>query len=109
MGLKYVSAYLLTVLSGKDEPTSADLKKIIEAAGGEFDSALADKLISEMKGKVVHEVIAKGREQLQGFGGGGGGAAAGGAAAGGDAPAAEAKKEEVVEEEEEEMEFDLFD
>ena len=50
MGLKYVSSYLMTVLSGKDEPTAADLKKIIEAAGGEFDSALAEKLCSEMKG-----------------------------------------------------------
>ena len=62
-----------------------------------------------LSGKVVHEVIAEGREKLQGFGGGGGGGAAAGSGGDGGAAPAEAKKEEVVEEEEEEMEFDLFD
>jgi len=109
MGMKYVSAYLMNVLGGKDSPSAKDVEATLSAAGLECDSALASKLCSELQGKSVQELIEKNRESLKGFGGGGGGGAAaggGGAAAGG---AAEAKKEEVVEEEEEEdMDFDLF-
>lgn len=79
----------------------------------EYDESIASKLVSELDGKVVHEVVAAGKEKLKGFGGGGGGVAVGGGG-GGAAPAAGGgaeKKEEkkvVEEEEEEEMEFDLF-
>ncbi|CAD7928561.1 unnamed protein product [Amoebophrya sp. A25] len=109
MGLKYVAAYLLEVLAGKEEPTAADLQRVIESVG-DFDSAVAEKLCSEMKSTCVHEVIAAGKEKLQGFGGGSGGSAAGAAAASGGAAAAEEKKEGAPpEEEEDDMEFDLFD
>merc|ERR550514_2016154 len=109
--MKYVSAYLMAVLSGKDSVSAKDVAKILEAGGVECDSALAEKLCSELEGKNIQEVVEAGRESIKGFGGGSGGGAApaaGGAAAGGAAPA-EAKKEAVVEEEEEEMDFDLFD
>merc|ERR1719468_1311255 len=112
MGLKYVAAYLMSVLAGKESPTAADIKKIVESVDSEYDEEIANKLISELAGKTVHEVIAEGKEKLKGFGGGGGGPAVGGGGGGGgggEAAAAEAKKEEVVEEEEEEdMDFDLF-
>jgi len=109
MGMKYVSAYLMNVLSGKDSPSAKDIEKTLTAAGIECDSALATKLCSELEGKSVHELIEKNRESLKGFGGGGGGGG-GGAAAGGDAgaPAAAAAAAPVEEEEEEEMDFDLF-
>ena len=78
----------------------------------EYDEELASKLVSELEGKAVHEIIAAGKEKLKGFGGGGGG---GGAVAGGGAAAdapKEGKKEEkkaaVEEEEEEDLDFDLF-
>ena len=111
MGMKYVSAYLMSVVSGKENPSAGDVEKILKAGGLECDSALAKKLCSELEGKTICEVIEAGREQIKSFGGGGGGgaaAASGGdaAAAGGDAaPAAAA----AVEEEEEDMDFDLFD
>eukprot|EP00419_Tripos_fusus_P054214 CAMPEP_0172799320 /NCGR_PEP_ID=MMETSP1075-20121228/1810_1 /TAXON_ID=2916 /ORGANISM="Ceratium fusus, Strain PA161109" /LENGTH=102 /DNA_ID=CAMNT_0013636993 /DNA_START=65 /DNA_END=369 /DNA_ORIENTATION=+ len=102
MGLKYVAAYLMSVLAGNDSPSAADIQKILESVESEYDEGIASKLVSELEGKTVHEVIAEGKEKLKGFGGGGGGGGfaaggggGGGAAAAGDAPAAEAKKEAV--------------
>eukprot|EP00397_Hematodinium_sp_SG-2012_P069829 GEMP01123004.1.p1 GENE.GEMP01123004.1~~GEMP01123004.1.p1 ORF type:complete len:112 (+),score=42.92 GEMP01123004.1:24-359(+) len=107
--LKYAAAYLLAVTAGKDVK-KGDLEKILTAVGIEFDGAVADKLISELSGKTIHEVIAGGRDKLKNFGGGGAPAAGGAAACGGGAaaPAAAAAAAPVEEEEEEEMEFDLF-
>ncbi|CAJ1352185.1 unnamed protein product, partial [Effrenium voratum] len=108
MGMKYVAAYLMASLAGKT-PTADDIKKILESVESEYDESIASKLISELDGKVVHEVVAAGKEKLKKFGGGGGGGVAVAAAGGGDAPAAKKEEKKVVEEEEEEeMDFDLF-
>eukprot|EP00429_Kryptoperidinium_foliaceum_P062659 CAMPEP_0176078362 /NCGR_PEP_ID=MMETSP0120_2-20121206/39187_1 /TAXON_ID=160619 /ORGANISM="Kryptoperidinium foliaceum, Strain CCMP 1326" /LENGTH=117 /DNA_ID=CAMNT_0017412107 /DNA_START=76 /DNA_END=427 /DNA_ORIENTATION=+ len=111
MGMKYAAAYLMAVLAGKEAPTAADLQKILESVEAEYDAEVAEKLVSELSGKTVHEVVAAGKEKLKGFGGGGGGgvavaAAAGGGGGGGAAPVA-AKEEKKVVEEEEEEEMDL--
>uniref|UniRef100_A0A7S2J5S1 60S acidic ribosomal protein P2 n=1 Tax=Alexandrium andersonii TaxID=327968 RepID=A0A7S2J5S1_9DINO len=114
MTLKYVAAYLMSALAGNESPSAADIQKILESVESDYDESIASKLVSEMEGKTIHEVIASGKEKLKGFGGGGGGGgvavAAGGGGGGGAAPAAEKKEEKKVEEEEEEedMEFDLF-
>lgn len=105
MGMKYVAAYLMAALAGKDSPSADDIKKILESVESEYDESIASKLVSELDGKTVHEVVAEGKEKLKGFGGGGGGGPAIGGGGGAAAPAAEAKKEEKkVEEEEEEEE-----
>lgn len=103
MGMKYVAAYLMAALAGKESPSADDIKAILDSVDSEYDEGIASKLVSELEGKVVHEVVKAGKEKLKGFGGGGGGG-------GGAAPAAEKKEEKKVveEEEEEEMEFDLF-
>eukprot|EP00930_Biecheleria_cincta_P059947 TRINITY_DN45660_c0_g1_i1.p2 TRINITY_DN45660_c0_g1~~TRINITY_DN45660_c0_g1_i1.p2 ORF type:complete len:116 (-),score=48.44 TRINITY_DN45660_c0_g1_i1:58-405(-) len=114
MSMKYCAAYLMAVLAGKESPSADDIKSILGSVESEFDASVAEKLVSELAGKTVHEVIKEGKEKLKSFGGGGGGgggavAAAGGGGGGG--AAAEAKKEEknvVVEEEEEDVDFDLF-
>ena len=114
MGLKYCAAYLMAVLAGNESPSAADIQKILESVEAEYDSEIAEKLVSELSGKAVDEIIKEGKEKLKGFGGGGGGAPAAGAAAGGGGGAAAggaAKEEKKVveeEEEEEEMDFDLF-
>ncbi|CAK8990679.1 unnamed protein product [Durusdinium trenchii] len=67
----------------------------------EQDESIASKLVSELEGKVVHEVVAAGKEKLKGFGGGGGGGAAvavgggGGGGGGGEAAAKKAKMGKV--------------
>jgi len=81
--------------------------------GVEADAADVSKLLGELEGKNVMEVIAAGREKLASVPAGGAVAASGGgggggdaAAAGGAAPAVEEKEEE---EEDEDMGFSLFD
>lgn len=77
----------------------------MHAVGVEADAADVERLLKELEGKDIHELIAAGREKLQSVPSGGAVAAAapaaggaGGAAAGGAAPAA--KKEEPSEEDE---------
>ncbi|ORX39381.1 60s acidic ribosomal protein-domain-containing protein [Kockovaella imperatae] len=116
--MKHIAAYLLLQLGGNTSPSAADIKSLLETAGAEADDSQLDKLISELEGKDINELIAEGSSKLASVpsgGGGGGGAAAasGGAAAGGaaaaDAPAEEAKKEEEKEESDDDMGFGLFD
>mmetsp|Transcript_91624 Transcript_91624/g.165455 ORF Transcript_91624/g.165455 Transcript_91624/m.165455 type:complete len:115 (-) Transcript_91624:432-776(-) len=104
MGMKYVAAYLMAVLAGNDSPSAADLKKILGSVEAEYDEAIAEKLVSELAGKTVHEIVKEGKEKIKAFGGSGGGGAA--PAAGAAAPAGGAAKAEkkVVEEEADEEE-----
>eukprot|EP01123_Difflugia_compressa_P014084 TRINITY_DN69_c0_g1_i2.p1 TRINITY_DN69_c0_g1~~TRINITY_DN69_c0_g1_i2.p1 ORF type:complete len:117 (-),score=44.21 TRINITY_DN69_c0_g1_i2:133-483(-) len=115
--MRHVAAYLLAKLGGKENPTEADITTILEAAGVEADTEKISKLLSELEGKDLNEVLAAGRAKLSAVpsGGGGGGARSGGAAAssassGGGAPKQEeeAEKEKEPSEEEEAMTFDLF-
>ncbi len=82
-----------------------------KTVGLEADHDEVSKLISDLEGKDINEVISEGLGRLSSVPSGGAVAAAGGAAAGaaagGDAPAEEAKVEE--EEEDEDMGFSLFD
>uniref|UniRef100_A0A7S2J6U2 60S acidic ribosomal protein P2 n=1 Tax=Alexandrium andersonii TaxID=327968 RepID=A0A7S2J6U2_9DINO len=115
MAMKYLGAYLLAVLGGKESPSSDDIKAILEAGGIDIDESMISKVCERMDGKQAHELISTGFGKFAACGGGGGGG--GGAAApaagggGGGGGAAEEKKEEKKveeEEEEEDMEFDLF-
>nr|AAN52372.1 ribosomal protein P2 [Branchiostoma belcheri] len=115
--MRYVAAYLLAVLGGNANPSAGDIKKILGSVGIDADDERLNKVISELNGKDIEEVMAAGRGKLSSMPSGGGVAVAaggGGAAAGGGAaPAAEEKKEEKKEESEEEsdedMGFGLFD
>ncbi|CAE7296562.1 FCPA [Symbiodinium necroappetens] len=132
MAMKYLGAYLMAVLGGKElwvrseSPSAEDIKTILEArlaiskevrrlvqAGGiSYEDDLITKICERMEGKQAHELIKEGFGKFAACGGGGGGGGSGGAApaagGGGDAPAAEEKKKVEEEEEEEEMDFDLF-
>ncbi|KAG9336334.1 hypothetical protein JZ751_002681 [Albula glossodonta] len=114
--MRYVAAYLLAALGGNDAPQSKDIKKILESVGIEADDTRMEKVISELNGKNVEEVISQGFSKLASVPSGGAVAVASSAAAGGGAaaaaPAAEEKKEEKKEESEEsddDMGFGLFD
>ncbi|XP_053214806.1 60S acidic ribosomal protein P2-like [Panonychus citri] len=114
--MRYLSAYLLATLGGNSNPSIDDISGILSSVGIEVDKERATKVIAELKGKNVAELIAAGSTKLasvpSGGGGGGGAAAPSGDAAKGDSPAKESKKEEKKEEEEEEdddMGFGLFD
>ncbi|XP_055505661.1 ribosomal protein, large P2, like isoform X2 [Leucoraja erinacea] len=114
--MRYVAAYLLAVLGGNEAPASKDIKKILDSVGIEADDERLNKVISELKGKNVGDVIAAGNAKLASVPSGGAVAvsAAGAAApaAGAAAAATEDKKEEKKDESEEsddDMGFGLFD
>ncbi|MFT7806961.1 60S acidic ribosomal protein P2-like [Arapaima gigas] len=98
-------------------PQAKDIKKILDSVGIETDESRMEKVISELNGKDVNNVITQGYGKLASMPVGGAVAvassaapAAGGAAA--PAAAAEEKKEEKKEESEEsddDMGFGLFD
>ncbi|KAL9112057.1 MAG: hypothetical protein Q9227_003677 [Pyrenula ochraceoflavens] len=112
--MKHLAAYLLLGLAGNTSPSSDDVKKVLESVGIDADEDRLEKLLSELEGKDIQELISEGSSKLASVpsgGGGGAGPAAGGAAAAGGGAAEEAKeekKEEEAEESDEDMGLDLF-
>jgi large subunit ribosomal protein LP2 len=115
--MKHLAAYLLLGLAGNTDPSSDDIKGVLSSVGIDADEERLDKLIEELKGKDINELISEGSTKLAsvpsgGAGGAAGAPAAGGAAAGGEAAAEEEKepeKEAEKEESDEDMGFGLFD
>uniref|UniRef100_A0A7S1XG57 60S acidic ribosomal protein P2 n=1 Tax=Compsopogon caeruleus TaxID=31354 RepID=A0A7S1XG57_9RHOD len=114
--MKYLSAYMLAVMGGNESPTEDVIRGILSSVGAEIDDTILAKVMSELEGKDLMDVMAAGREKLASVpvGGavavGGGAGATGAVDAGGDAPAAaEEEKKEEEEEEDEDMGFSLFD
>jgi hypothetical protein len=58
--MRHVAAYLLAVLGGNDQPSEADIKKILSSVGIDADDAQLKKVVSELKGKNLEEVLAEG-------------------------------------------------
>ncbi|EEH33642.1 60S acidic ribosomal protein P2 [Paracoccidioides lutzii Pb01] len=113
--MKHLAAYLLLGLGGNTSPSADDIKTVLGAVGIDADVERLEKLIAELKGKNLDELISEGSTKLASVPSGGAGAApaaagAASAAAGG-APAAEKEevKEEEKEESDEDMGFGLFD
>ena len=114
--MRYVAAYLLAVLGGNENPTAADIEKILGSVGIDVDEEKLSKVISELKGKNISEVIAEGQGKLSAVPCGGAVIAGGDASAkGGDSKEEpkeekkEEKKEESEEESDDDMGFGLFD
>ncbi|CCX13538.1 60s acidic ribosomal protein-domain-containing protein [Pyronema domesticum] len=111
--MKHLAAYLLLTLAGNASPSAEDVKAVLSSVGVEADADRLEKLISELAGKSIDELIAEGSSKLASVPSGGAapaassGAAAGGSAAAADEPAKEEAKEE--EESDEDMGFGLFD
>ncbi|KAK3083796.1 hypothetical protein FSP39_003293 [Pinctada imbricata] len=110
--MRYVAAYLLASLGGNTAPSAADLEKIIGSVGIEAEADKVKKIIGELKGKDLEELITEGQSKLASVPSGGAVAAGGGGAA----PAAEAKEEKKEEkkpepesESDDDMGFGLFD
>lgn len=108
--MKHVAAYMLATLGGVEQPSVADIKKILSAAGIETEESRAEQLIASLNGKNVEEVVGSGMSKLASMPAGGSASAAP-AAASAAAPAAakEEAKKEVKEESDDDMGFGLFD
>lgn len=62
--MRYVAAYLLATLGGKASPSQNDIEKILSSVGIEADTEKLKKVISELNGKSVDELIAQGIASL---------------------------------------------
>jgi large subunit ribosomal protein LP2 len=111
--MRYVAAYLLAVLGGNENPSDADVKKILSSVGIDVDAESLKKVISQLKGKNLEELMAEGRKKLASMPTAGPAVAAApvaaAAAAKTEAPKAKEKEPEPEPEEDEDMGFGLFD
>lgn len=58
--MRYVAAYLLAVLGGKTSPNQNDIEKILSSVGIETDGEKLKKVIAELNGKSIEELISQG-------------------------------------------------
>ncbi|XP_077281386.1 ribosomal protein LP2 [Temnothorax americanus] len=113
--MRYVAAYMLAVLGGKASPSQNDIEKILSSVGIEADAEKLKKVIVDLNGKPIDELITQGREKLSSMPVGGAAAAGAPAAPAGAAAPVEEKKEEKKpakeesESEDDDMGFGLFD
>jgi len=88
--MRYVAAYLLAVLGGNENPSEADVKKILSSVGIDADAESLKKVVSQLKGKNLEDLMAEGRKKLSSMPTGGGAAPVAAAAAPAAAPAGKA-------------------
>ena len=66
--MRYIAAYLLLQLGGNANPDAAAVKKLLDVVGVETDSDRLNKLLSELKGKSIDELIKEGSSKLASVG-----------------------------------------
>lgn len=64
--MRYVAAYCLFALSGKT-PTAKDLEKMLGSVGVDCDAEQASKVVSELEGKDLEELIKEGEHNVMCF------------------------------------------
>merc|ERR1711977_813940 len=107
--MKYVAAYCLLVLSGKDTVSEADLTKFLKAAGCEVNAENVTSVVKALAGKQLHEVMNAGFGKIASLSSGSGAPVQQASNTGAAPEKKEEKKEEAPEEEEEDMDIgDLF-
>ena len=58
--MKYVAAYCLLVISGKNEPTEADLTNFLKSIDCEVNADEVKTVVAALKGKQLHELANQG-------------------------------------------------
>ncbi|GIY04390.1 60S acidic ribosomal protein P2 [Caerostris extrusa] len=93
--MRYLAAYMLASLGGNKSPSVSDIEKILSSVGIEVDKERCKKVVSELSGKDINEIIQNGKSKLASMPAGGAVAvSAGGAApAAGGAPATPSKED----------------
>ena len=55
--MKHLAAYLLLGVGGNSSPTANDIKEVLSSVGIEADDERLDKVLKELKGKDIQEVL----------------------------------------------------
>ena len=69
--MRELATYLLLKLGGNDTPSKDDITTALSTVGVEVDSATLDKMLAELEGKDLGEMLEQGKDLLATFGGGG--------------------------------------
>ena len=62
--MRYIAAYLLLQTGGKSSPTADDIKGVLGSVGVDVDEDRLNKLLSELEGKDIGELIAEGTSKF---------------------------------------------
>lgn len=62
--MRYLAAYLLSTLGGNKDPSLDDISGLLSSVGIEIDKEKANKVIAELKGKDVTQLIAAGKSSI---------------------------------------------
>ena len=62
--MRYIAAYALLILSGKESPTEQEIAKLIEDAGSNPDPNKIKCLLESVKGKKFNKIIGEGHKSL---------------------------------------------
>ncbi|XP_028664704.1 60S acidic ribosomal protein P2-like [Erpetoichthys calabaricus] len=111
LNIHYVAAYLLATLGGKTSPSTKDIKSILANVAIDADEERLNKVITELNGKNINDIINSGLSKLSCFPSSGAievGAAPPAGSASAPSVTAEEKKEEKKEESDEDTDFGLF-
>lgn len=62
--MKYIAAYLLAKIGGKENPNKEDIKRIIESVGIKIEENHSEEIIEKLKGKDLREIMKEGNSKL---------------------------------------------
>lgn len=62
--MRYIAAYVLAVMGGNPDPTAEDIRTIVSSVGIDIDESRLNKVITELRGKDLEELIAQGELRL---------------------------------------------
>ena len=89
--MKHIAAFALLVLGGNENPTAADVEKLLKDSGVKADSEKIEGMLKSFEGKNFHSMVEGGLAKMAKMGSAAGPAVASTASA----PVEEEKKEEV--------------
>lgn len=62
--MRYVAAYLLAALAGNQSPDASTIEKILNSVGVKVEQANLSKVINELQGKSIEDLIKEGTSKL---------------------------------------------
>jgi large subunit ribosomal protein LP2 len=62
--MKVIAAYLLATLGGNSKPDVSAIQKILKSVGANVEDSQVQKLLKELEGKNINEVLEAGKKQL---------------------------------------------
>eukprot|EP00291_Cryptomonas_curvata_P018070 CAMPEP_0172163608 /NCGR_PEP_ID=MMETSP1050-20130122/7365_1 /TAXON_ID=233186 /ORGANISM="Cryptomonas curvata, Strain CCAP979/52" /LENGTH=80 /DNA_ID=CAMNT_0012833815 /DNA_START=318 /DNA_END=557 /DNA_ORIENTATION=- len=62
--MSFLAAYMLLKMGGKETPTKDDMKGLLNTVGASIDEDLIDKVVTDLAGKDIHELLEKGKAKM---------------------------------------------